>query len=70
MKRLKILDEVTNDNTKLQDFLRETPLDANSMENEDYENLEDSPVLDYKEKEIGVISKLKRKKYGINKANC
>ena len=62
MERLKILDEVPNDNTELQDFLRETPLDANDMENEDYENLEDSPVLDYKEEEIGVISKLKRKR--------
>ena len=67
MERLKILDEVPNDNNELQDFLRETPLDANDMENEDFYNLEETPVLDYKEKEIGVISKLKRKKYGINK---
>lgn len=62
MERLKILDEVPNDNNELQDFLRETPLDANDMENEDFNNLEETPVLDYKEKEIGVISKLKRKR--------
>lgn len=67
MKRLKILDEVPNDKNELQYFLRETSLNANDMENEDYDNLEDSPVLDYKEQEIGVISKLKRKKYGTNK---
>ena len=62
MERLKILDEVPNDNNELQDFLRETSLDANDMENEDFNNLEETPVLDYKEKEIGVISKLKRKR--------
>ena len=37
MERLKILDEVPNDNNDLQDFLRETPLDANDMENEDFD---------------------------------
>ena len=68
MERLKPIDEIPNDDDGLYDFLREEMLDANSMENEDFDNLEDSPVLDYKEKEIGVISKSKRKRYGTNSA--
>ena len=64
MKRLKIVDEVPNNRDELIDFLREQPLDANSMENDDFNNLEDSPVLDYKGKEIGVKSQIKRKEHG------
>lgn len=66
MKRLEFLDEVPNDKNELRDFLIKTPLDANDMENEDFDNLEETPVLDYKGEEIGVKSEIKRKKYGID----
>lgn len=37
-------------------------LDANSMENDDYDNLEQVPVYDYNDQVIGYRSRLGRKK--------